>query len=209
MRGLCHFALSLSLASAVAAGARAEDKKPSGSVKPAGAPLELTITGEAKYTLDLGGKTSEEFAKMIEDAKTKGGRMPAAPKVELKLTVKNTSDKAIKIHKGGDSVVLELELKGQGAMMAAPNLAFTTDFRLPMEVDLEAGKSIEFTLTALTSGFRGASKYTYWTAPGKYELIASWKTAVSPAPKDSEANDGFGTVVVTSAPFKIAVAEKK
>ena len=180
-----------------------------GSVKPAGAPLELTVSGEAKYTVDLGGKTSEDYAKSIEDAKTKGGRMPAPPKVELKLTVKNTSDKAITIHRNGDTVVLELELKGKGAVGAAPNLAFTTDFRLPTEVELGAGKSIEFALTALTGGFRGASKFAYWTAPGDYELIASWKTGVSPAPKGSDANDGFGTVTVTGAPFKIAVTEKK
>lgn len=194
---------------ALLGGARAADDKPTGSTKPKGAPLELTVSGTATYELDLGGKTGEEYAKMIADAEKAGGRMPATPKVNLKLTVKNTSAKAIKIHKGGDPVVLDLELKGKGAVSAAPNLAFTTDFRLPTEVDLEAGKSIEFTLTALTSGFRGASKFDYWTAPGEYELIASWKTGVSPAPEGSELNEGFGTVTVTAAPFKIAVKEKK
>lgn len=188
---------------------RAEEKKPAGSVKPAGAPLELTITGVAKYTLDLGGKTSEEYAKMIETAKEKGGRMPAPPKVDLKLVVKNTSDKAIKIYKGGDPVVLDLELKGKGAISVAPNLLFTTEFRLPVEVEIAAGKSLEFPLTALTSGFRGASKFTYWTAAGDYELVASWKTGVNPAPKGAEENEGFGTVTVTSAPFKITVVEKQ
>ena len=201
--------LLVAVAVAILGGARAADEKPTGSTKPKGAPLELTVTGKSTYELDLGGKTSDEYAKMISDAKEAGGRMPATPKVELKLTVKNTSAKAIKIHKGGDSVVLELELKGKGAVSVAPNLAFTTDFRLPTEVDLAAGKSIEFTLTALTSGFRGASKYHYWTAPGEYELIASWKTGVSPAPEGSEANEGFGTVTVTGAPFKIVVKEKK
>lgn len=187
---------------------RAEEKKPVGSVKPAGAPLELTITGEAKYTLDLGGKTSEEYAKMIEAAKEKGGRMPAPPKVDLKLVVKNTSDKAIKIYNGGDPVVLELELKGKGAISAAPNLAFTQEFRLPVELEIAAGKSLEFPLTALTSGFRGASKFTYWTAAGDYELVANWKTGVNPAPKGADENEGFGTVTVTSAPFKITVVDK-
>ena len=179
-----------------------------GSVKPAGAPLELTITGVVKYTLGLGGKTSEEYAKMIEAAKEKGGRMPAPPKVELKLVVKNTSDKAVKIYKGGDPVVLDLELKGKGAVNVAPNLAFTTEFRLPVEVEIAAGKSLEFPLTALTSGFRGASKFSYWTAAGDYELVASWKTGVNPAPKGADENEGFGTVTVTSAPFEITVVEK-
>ena len=205
MRGLL---LSVAVL-AVAFAARAEEQKPAGSVKPEGAPLELTISGESKYDLDLGGKTAEEYAKSIEDAKKAGGRMPAPPKVDLKLVVKNTSDKAIKLHKGGDSVVLTLELKGKGAVVVKPNLAFTTDFRMPSAVELEAGKSIEFTLKALSGGFRGASEFAYWTAPGDYELVATWKTGVSPAPKGSDDNDGFGVVTVTSAPFKIAVAEKK
>lgn len=209
MFGTNRIALVLSLALACAANLRAEEKKPMGSVKPAGAPLELTVSGEAKYTLDLGGKTPAEYAKSIEDAKAKGGRMPAPPKVDLKLTVKNTSDQDIQIHKGGDSVVLELELKGKGALSVAPNLAFTQEFRLPVAAELKAGKSIEFTLTALSGGFRGASKFAYWTAPGDYELVVSWKTAVNPAPKGSEANEGFGAVVVTAAPFKMTVTEKK
>ena len=208
MRGVSRIVLSALVLTFVGA-AQAEEKKPVGSTKPAGAPLELTITGTAAYDLDLGGMTSEAYAKMIADAKEKGGRMPAAPKVALKIVVKNTSDKAIKIYKTGDSVVLDLELKGKGAVNASSNMAFTTDFRLPSDVEVEAGKSIEFTLTALSSGFRGVSKLSFWTAAGDYELIASWKTGVSPAPKGSEANDGFGTVTVTSAPFKIAVKEKK
>ena len=200
--------ISTALVFALIVAARAEEKKPMGSVTPAGAPLELTLTGVAEYTLDLGGKTGEEYARSIADAKDKGGRMPAPPKVDLKLVVKNTGDKAITIYKTGDSVVLDLELKGKGAVNVAPNSAFTTEFRLPQPVELAAGKSVEFTVTALSSGFRGASKFAYWTAPGEYELVASWKTGVSPAPKGSEESEGFGTVTVTGAPFKIAVASK-
>ena len=204
------FRIAFSIAFAAGAVASAEEKKPVGRVKPAGAPIELSIVCKvSEYELDLGGKTGEEYAKMITAAKEMGGRMPATPKVDLKLVVKNTSDMAISVHKSGDSVVLDLELKGKGAVSAAPNLAFTTDFRLPQAVEIAAGKSVEFPLTTLTSGFRGASKFAYWTAPGEYELIATWKSAVSPAPEGSDVNDGFGTVTATSAPFKITVVEKK
>ena len=195
---------------AFGAAAFAEETKPVGSVKPAGAPIELSIVGKvSEYELDLAGKTGEEYAKMIAEAEEKGGQMPRPPKVDLKLVVKNTSDKTISVYKSGDSVVLDLELKGKGAVAAAPNLAFTADFRMPQAVEIAAGKSVEFPLTTLTSGFRGASKFAYWTAPGEYELIATWKSAISPAPKGSGENDGFGTVTATSAPFKIAVVEKK
>ena len=190
---------------------RADDTKPEpGKAIPDTTPLELTIQGETtKYVIDLGGKTPAEFEKLLADAKDGKGRAPKPPEVKLTLVVKNTSDKAIKVWAKGDAVVLDLELKGKGATSVAPRLAFTADFRLPQATDLEAGKTLEIPLGALVCGFRGASKYTYWTQPGEYELIATWKTGVSPAPKGAADNDGFGVVTVSSKAFKITVEEKK
>ena len=191
--------------------AHADDKKPEpGKAIPETTPLELTIKGDTtKYTLDLGGKTPAEFEKLLADVKDGKGRAPKPPEVKLTLVVKNTSDKAIKVWAKGDAVVLDLELKGKGATSVAPRLAFTADFRLPQATDLEAGKTMEIPLGALVCGFRGASKYTYWTQPGEYELTATWKTGVSPAPKGATDNDGFGVVTVSSKAFKITVEEKK
>ena len=77
--------------------------------KPADAPLEATLDGTTKYTLDLGGKTAEEFAKSL-----KGDQVPPAPKVDLKLVLKNTSKEDIQVWKAGDAVTITYTLKGKG-----------------------------------------------------------------------------------------------
>lgn len=168
-------------------------------------PLEATLEGTTKYTLDLGGKTADEFAKSL-----KGDRVPPAPKVDLKLVLKNTSKDEIQVWKAGDAVTVTFALKGKGAMSAKPDLAFTTDFRLPTVVKVAAGKTLELPIKSLTGGFRGASEFTYWTLPGEYELTATFTTGVSPKPKGADdAGDGFGKVAVASKPLKITVEEKK
>jgi len=191
------------------AAAFAEDKpadKP--KADPEGTPLELSITGKAvKYTIDTGGLSSDDYKKKLEGAK---GRPPAAPTVDLAIEIKNTSDKPVKVWSAGDPVMLELELKGKGALTLNPNLAFTREFRSPTAAEIAPGKSLSIPIKSLTSGFRGASKFTYWTAPGEYELVAKFKTGMNPAPKGAkDAGDGFGQVTLTSAPFKLTVDEKK
>lgn len=205
------FRLAFSLVLGLTMIAHADDKKPEpGKAVPETTPLELSIKGETtKYTLDLGGKTAAEFEKLLADVKEGKARAPKAPEVKLTLVVKNTSKQAIKVWAKGDPVVLDLELKGQGAVSVAPQLAFTADFRLPQAIELEAGKTLEIPLTGLVSGFRGASKYTYWTRPGEYELVAIWKTGVSPTPKGAMDQEGFGVVTVASPAFKLTIEEKK
>ena len=197
------FALVLTATLAIAAD---KPKAPEpGKAVPDTTPLELTIEGTAKYTLDLGGKTADEFAKAV-----KGDRVPPAPKVDLKLVVKNTSKDEIQLWTSGDPVTVSLTLKGKGAVSAKPNLAFTTDYRLPTAVKVGAGKTVELPIQSLTGGFRGASEFSYWTQPGEYDLVATLTTAVSPAPKGAEdAGEGFGRVQAASRAFKIVVEEKK
>ena len=124
------------------------------------------------------------------------------------LEIKNNSDKPVKVWSKGDPVVVELELKGKGAVTANPKLAFTREFRGPTAVEIAPGKSLSIPVKSLTSGYRDASKFTYWTAPGEYELVATFKTGMTPPPKDAKENDGFGVVTLTSAPLKLTVVEK-
>ena len=169
------------------------------------APLEATIEGTAKYTLDLGGKTADEFTNAL-----KGDRVPPSPKVDLKLVLKNTSKEDIQVWTTGDPVVIDLTLTGKGAAAATPMLAVTTDFKLPKAVKVAAGKTVEFPIKSLAGGFRNVGRWHYWTQPGEYELVATINTGVSPKPKGAEdGEDGFGRVQVASKAFKITVEEKK
>ncbi len=179
-----------------ACGAGADDKA---------GPLALSISGTAKYKLDLGGKTEDEYKKAVRAAAADGTPLPA-PAVDLKIEVTNTTDKPLKLWAGGDPVVLTVRLKGKGALDLDPPLAFTEEFRLPVAVEIAAGKAHTFALKALTSGFRGRAHFAYWTATGEYELVAELKTGANPAPRGAEnAGDGFGKFTLTSKPFKVTV----
>ncbi len=112
----------------------AEDKKktPKGA-DPATTPLELSVTGKVtKYTTDVTTqKAADDLKNSIESAGKAGRQMPAAPAVDLGVEIKNTSDKPVTVWVSGDPVILTLTLKGKGAVNAAPQLAFTQEFRAP------------------------------------------------------------------------------
>jgi hypothetical protein len=190
----------------------ADDKKEGKAMAdPEGTPLELAITGKAKYPHDLiGFDTSAEYREAIEAVAKGKKKLPRPPFADLAVEIKNTSDKPVKVWAKGDPVVLTLNLKGKGAVNIDPLLAFTREFRLPEAVEIAPGKSHKIELTSLTSGFRMMSHYSYWTEAGEHELVATLKTGVLPAPKGAkEGMDGFGLVTLTSATFKVTVEEKK
>jgi len=206
--------LPLALVFGLATVASSEDKKAEKpKTDPEGTPLELTITGKTtKYTLDTGGLSVAEFQKQVEEAvKGKGKvRFPAAPAVDLAVEIKNTSDKPVKVWTKGDPVVLTLDLKGKGAVNTDRLGPMTLEFRLPQAVEIEAGKTTSIPVKSLVSGIRGVTRYSFWTEPGDYELVATLKTGMNPAPKGAkEGMDGFGMVTLTSAPLKLTVEEKK
>jgi hypothetical protein len=85
----------------------------------------------------------------------------------------------------------------------------TMDYRMPKAVKLGAGKTLEIPVMQLSGGMRGMSKYSYWTKAGEYELKASFKTGLSPAPKDAKSNaEGFAMISIESEKLKIEVKDK-
>jgi hypothetical protein len=192
-----------------AAGIRADDKD-APKTDPPGTPLQLTITGKkTSYTLDAGGLSAADYGKKIAD-EAKRGKPLAVPAIDLAAEIKNTSDQPVQVWAGGDPFVLTLTLKGRGAVNVTPAIAFTEEFRLPKSVEIPAGKAFVVPLKSLSSGHRGLAHAAYWTEPGDYELVATLKTGVKPAPKGAkEGMDGFGLVTLTSPPFKLTVEAKK
>ncbi len=76
-------------------------------------------------------------------------------------------------------------------------------------MEIAAGKTHTIPVKTLQSGFRGKAHWAYWTAAGEYELVATLRTAMTPAPKGAkDANDGFGAVTLTSGPLKLTVEAK-
>ncbi|MGL6097981.1 MAG: hypothetical protein ACRC7O_19535, partial [Fimbriiglobus sp.] len=160
---------------------------------PKGVPLKLAITGkDATYPLDLGGKSPAEFRELLKQDKPGRKPLPPAPKVALTVTLTNTSTKPLSVWVSGDPVVLELKLTGDGAENVDALVAMTREFRFPKAVEIAPGESHSFPITSLSSGMRGMTKRSFWTTAGEHKLTASLRTGVSPAPKGSEVQDGFG-----------------
>ncbi len=159
---------------------QADDKKE--EPKTPASPIKATLTAKkATYTLDLGGKSGDEFRKLLKDNE-KSRTLPAAPTVDLVLELKNTSDKAVTVWISGDAVVLNLDLKGEGAVNAVAQVAFTREFRVSKPLMLEAGKTHEIPIANLNYGYRGVAQRAYWTEPGEYKLSVSFQTGISPPP---------------------------
>jgi hypothetical protein len=181
-------------------------------LKPADLPMKARLVAKNDtYKIDLEGKTGEEFRRLLSDAE-KAGKAPPAPMVDLVLELTNAGDQEVKFWTEGDPVEIQLELKGpeHGAVTIAPKMALTADFRIPKVMTLAPGKTYEIPIKTLQHGFRGISKTSYWTEPGDYTLIARYVTAISPAPKGTkEAEKGFGSVTLVSAPIKIHVQPAK
>ena len=200
--------LTLALVTTLGAPVTAADKPAGPSADPKNVPLTLSLVAKTPtYKLDLGGMTADEFKKAVQA----GGRAgPKPPAVDLVAVVTNTGSEPLTLWASGDAVVLTLDLKGPGAVNADAGMMFTREFRIPKGVDVAAGKTVEFPVRSLSSGFRGAAQAAYWTAPGGYELTATLKTGVSPAPAGAaDAGQGFGTVTLTSAPAKLTVEAAK
>jgi hypothetical protein len=179
--------------------------------KQADLPLKAKLVAKKDtYKLDLDGKSGEEFRKILKDAEA-SGKAPAPPAVDMVLEITNTSDQEVKFWVDGDATELQLDVKGPNAVTITPKKAFTTEFRTPKVITLAPGKTHTIPVTALQYGFRGVSKYAYWTEPGDYTVTASYKTAISPAPKGSkEVDKGFGmAVLVSSEPVKVKVEAAK
>jgi hypothetical protein len=204
------FASFLCAACAVAAPAPGSDEKPkdTGKTEPAGLPLEITIVANKDtYPLDLGGKTDDDFKKMLNDG---GSSASDAPKVDLTLVIRNTSDKEVQIQFGGTKNLLTLDLQGPGAVQGDFSKRPMPLFLLaPKTATVAPGKTLEVPIKSLAYGKRNLTNAAFWTAAGDYTIKATYQIGVSPAPKDTQdVGNGFGTVTVTSAPVKVKVEAK-
>lgn len=200
----CAVFLAVSLVSA-------DDKKDDGpKAEPKSTPLEVKITGKTT-TYTLTKEAAAEYAKAEETVKKGGTNLPEAPKLDLAIELRNTSDKAVRVWTGGDPRILVVKVRGKGAVNLEPRLAYTDEFMMPIATEIAAGKSISVPLKSLRSGYRGISPFACWTAAGDYELVVELKTGVSPKPEGSgETVDGaFGSVLLTSAPFAVTVEMEK
>src|SRR5262249_5508408 len=99
--------------------------------------------------------------KMIQDAAKAGRGFPAAPTVDLKLVLKNTTDKDVTVWIGGTPTTLNLKLEGKGAESVEATRIFPRIFLLPKEVTVAPGKTTTIPIKSLQYGIRGVQYRAY------------------------------------------------
>lgn len=160
------------------------------------------IAKQDTYVLDRGGKTADEYKKMLDelaDPKAKG-MLPKPPIVDFVLEVKNTSKQPVSIYVGGDPNVYVFDLKGPAVFSVNPRLAMTLEFRIPMEKKLDAGQTYEIPVKLLADGARGVSRWLYWMEYGAYTIGAAYQL--------SDKDGGKGQVL-KAEPVKITIVQPK
>jgi len=188
---------------AVTGPASADDKKD--DKKPAGPVVLKVVSKKDKYVFDGGGRTPKDYKAYLEGAAKKiaAGQLIPAPKaipVDLVLQFENTSKEGVTLFMGGDSNEYVFELTGGDGTVTMNNpIPFTTEFRSPKAVTIEAGKTHEIPVKQLIDGNRGLARLVFWTGPGDYQLVAKYRLTDK---------NGLNEKVLTSEAIKIVVGEK-
>jgi len=165
--------------------------------------LELkVISKKDSYTLDRGGKTSDEFkAVFAEFLKKKGlARPPQPPAVDLVVSIVNTGKKAVTINVGSDVSEVLFNLQGPNVQVLKPLVATTREFRLGKEVTIEPGKSYDMPYTKLVDGFRNQSRHIHWLEAGDYTLGATYQMG---------GQDGAKGPLLKAEPIPVKIVEPK
>ena len=206
---LCLFAISSSESAPSAEPNKTPAEEPKKApvlpcTEPEGVPLELKIINLSSepYDVHYYGDPLRVFREKIVQ-REKEGRPIEGFEVELALEIRNTGAEAIQVWVSGDDTLLTLDLKGVGARTAEKKLPPPTETIAPKAVTIPAGKTHRIPLTRLEYGFRNESNFAYVTQPGLYQLKATFRTGVSPAPKNVKKTlqKGFGEVLLKSAPL--------
>lgn len=171
-------------------------------IKPPSVPLEATLKSlKETYSLDLKGKTPEEFAKQVQ-----GWPLPPSPNVDLVLTLRNKGIKTLTFHR---DILLSLYLTGEGAMNHPEYTYQTEGFgEERKKVTLAPGKTYEIPIQSLD---RGHGEQSYWLLQGEYMLHADCFVTVIPAREGDDKSSGDLVFVnIDAPPLRVkVVAEKK
>jgi RNA polymerase sigma factor (sigma-70 family) len=186
--------------------------------EPAGVPLAARLVGARdSYTLDLGGLSPQQFREHVEalaGARPAPGRprLPESPKVGLRLELTNVGKEALKVAVRSNANRLTLDLQGPGAFYAPQIVEAVAPIRRPPEVvTIAPGQTITAAeVPDLAFPKPGVGTRAYWTEPGQYTLKVDYVVGVSPAPDKTESfSEGFGQVIVHSAPIVLKVVTAK
>jgi hypothetical protein len=128
---------------------------------------------------------------------------------ELRLELRNHSDKRMEVRTEASATRLILDLKAPDGERLASWIGIPELGQRPQSVRLAPGERYKIVINRQSYKFCGEDLSTDWTKSGEYSLTARLTTPVRPAPRGARRiGEGFGLVTVTSLPFKISVEAK-
>jgi hypothetical protein len=167
---------------------------------PKPSPLKMRfVAKQDSYVLDLGGKSAEEYRKMLDAIVPDKSTPPPGPNVDLALEITNPTDVDITIYIGGDNTRLSLDLDGPGAVSKVVTKMTTTDLKVSKPVVIAPGKTYSHPIKSLAFPWPRPTSQWYWTSPGDYTLTALWQTS-------TEKKDGKGPLL-RAEPIKLRVTQ--
>jgi hypothetical protein len=171
-------------------------------------PLQMRlIAKQDTYVLDLGGKSPDEFRKILGaiNPLRPSNNVPPGPKVDLVLEITNPSDQDVTIWIGGEETALTFNLEGPGAVSQLITLMTTADLKFSHPVVIRAGRTYTQPITSLDFPSPRPNSRWYWLRRGDYRLSATWRLGGLAVPNaQGGSKQTAGTVLVT-APIKLKV----
>ncbi|MCA9017588.1 MAG: hypothetical protein KDA77_19855, partial [Planctomycetaceae bacterium] len=153
------------------------EKKPSPN-----APVEARlIVKQTKYILPR-SRYGKAFRKWIE-AETDSDKLPAAPKVDLVLELKNISKEDVMIFPRGAIIYPELTVTGQGVVQPDNLQTFSGESSgSSIQPTIQPGKTYRLAIDSLNPN--GGTPWYFWCEPGEYTITADYTvyTGLPPFP---------------------------
>jgi hypothetical protein len=159
------------------------------------------VANKDTYTLPTGGKTLEDYKKLVEAAGMQNG-MPPAPAVDLVFEITNTGDKDLDVDMWG--VGFQLSATGPGVVDRS---MYSMNCIPPPSERIKAGETKKVAISALTFSTGKGTHTLYLTKAGEYEVSASY--AVSAALAPAAPGTPKKAITLKGGPVKLKVVDGK
>jgi hypothetical protein len=160
-----------------------------------GRPLVARGGGTRTEFLELAGRSpAEHRGKLL--AAAEAGRLPAPPRVDLTLELRNRGEQTLYLDVGGAGTELRLDLSGPGALALPGASENDPPFLSRRVVRLAPGERYLLPVRYLIDGTRGHLRSLYWTEPGRYVLNVDYRVGVSPSPSERQLTRSTRTFTV-------------
>ena len=183
------------------------DKQTNQQAQPAAAPVEARlVVKQSKYVLPKDRHGAAFRKRIVEE--TDGGKLPAAPAIDLVLELKNISQQDVMIWPRGAITYPDLQLKGPGVVEPENLQSFLgSSSGTSVQPTIAPGKTYRLQIESLNP--QGGTPWLYWSEPGEYSIAATYTVYTGlppfPGPPGKEQDAKPEKFEVTTPPVTVRV----